>query len=428
MIITDKAQIKVVSFKEFDKLHLTTSDELECYELIESDLKLPADATFTRSSPAYLSDGTQVPANLPRFEQGKFGKAVMVEEGTVNAISNPSFESGLTGWSTSGAQVTIDTTKKWHGMQAAKLTANATNVSLYQRISVSPGQVWSVSAYIETLNLTGNYLFFKVQWFNNGVFVSQASAISVFGTSAMSRRIHNNLTVPTGVNQLHIEIQLPPGVLSGIAWVDAVQAEQKPYATSFIDGTRSPESLTIPGNVLNPQEGTVEFWVYPFNTVKTFDYDRLLFGSTGSRPGVFWCNINPNQQLRFVYDSNGVSVILTGGTVPNLSWSRITIRWNTSGVACFINGVLVASDPRLITAISGAVLHIGSYSTQYYANILIDDLRISNRARTDAEILAAYQSGQPLAADEWTTYKLDFDDKVRITTQGQIVCNELIEI
>jgi len=30
--------------------------------------------------------------------------------------------------------------------------------------------------------------------------------------------------------------------------------------------------------------------------------------------------------------------------------------------------------------------------------------------------------------DEWTTYKLDFDDKVRITTQGQIICNELIEI
>jgi hypothetical protein len=62
-----------------------------------------------------------------------------------------------------------------------------------------------------------------------------------------------------------------------------------------------------------------------------------------------------------------------------------------------------------------------------YINTLIDDLRISSIARTDEEIAAAYQSGQPLP-DEWTTYKLDFDDKVRITTQGQIICNELIEI
>jgi hypothetical protein len=71
---------------------------------------------------------------------------------------------------------------------------------------------------------------------------------------------------------------------------------------------------------------------------------------------------------------------------------------------------------------------IGSWLSKGYLNGLIDDLRISSRARTDEEILAAYASGQPLPADEWTTYKLDFDDKVRITTQGQIICNELIEI
>lgn len=43
--------------------------------------------TFSRSSPAYKSDGTQVAANQPRFEQGKFGKAILIEEGTTNLLS-----------------------------------------------------------------------------------------------------------------------------------------------------------------------------------------------------------------------------------------------------------------------------------------------------------------------------------------------------
>jgi len=42
----------------------------------------------------------------------------------------------------------------------------------------------------------------------------------------------------------------------------------------------------------------------------------------------------------------------------------------------------------------------------------IDDLRISNRARTDEEIAAAYQSGQPLPVDAWTTYKLTFNGSI----------------
>ena len=59
---------------------------------------MPADATFTRPTPAYLSDGTQVAANAPRFEQGKFGKAVMVEEGTTNLVVNGSIENNLSYW------------------------------------------------------------------------------------------------------------------------------------------------------------------------------------------------------------------------------------------------------------------------------------------------------------------------------------------
>ena len=52
------------------------------------------------------------------------------------------------------------------------------------------------------------------------------------------------------------------------------------------------------------------------------------------------------------------------------------------------------------------------YAGQHF-NGFFDDLRISGIARTDEEILAAYQSGQPLPVDEWTTWKADFENSLR---------------
>ena len=42
-------------------------------------------------------------------------------------------------------------------------------------------------------------------------------------------------------------------------------------------------------------------------------------------------------------------------------------------------------------------------------NTLIDDFRVSNRVRTDAEIQTLYQSNQPAPKDADTTLKLTFD-------------------
>jgi len=61
-------------------------------------IKTVAQPTFTRDSIAYKSDGSQVAVNVPRFEQGKFGQAVLVEEGTTNLNSDPCFKTGVSGW------------------------------------------------------------------------------------------------------------------------------------------------------------------------------------------------------------------------------------------------------------------------------------------------------------------------------------------
>ena len=44
-------------------------------------------AIFARSTPAYKQDGSQVAAGVPRHETGKYGQAIMVEEGTINLLT-----------------------------------------------------------------------------------------------------------------------------------------------------------------------------------------------------------------------------------------------------------------------------------------------------------------------------------------------------
>lgn len=460
MIITDKAQIKVASLKESDKLHLTTSDELECYELIESDLKLPADATFTRSSVAYLSDGTQVPANIPRFEQGKFGKAIMVEEGTTNLFTNPGWLDGtLTGWANySNGNATGIRTVELDSKYGYRLKLERTGGQPSDRFGISQNKTWSASGSSLTISV-----YFKVvsaeegaklriytdlfnpsntPYYGRGALVDLKTfkVTSVYSGKASVQALEDGWYYFTCTPS---ETDNSKGSI--FFWIEGGNAqiylawshvEAKPYATSFIDDTRSSEILTIPTTgVLNPQEGTVECWVYVPEFWKTGIPNWLRIWSIGASigAGMYILRYDPARGniIFAIYDNAGTAQNISVAK-PSVGWRFFVARWSVAEMALFIDGIKVGSivNPNLPSQFADSLFCIGHrpiYLTDQ-PNTLIDDFRISSRARTDEEILAAYQSGQPLPVDEWTTYKLDFDDKVRITTQGQIICNELIEI
>ena len=85
--------------------------------------------TFTRASVAYLSDGTKVEAGQPRFEVGKFGKGVLIEEGTTNLLTanQSSIETDTTGLvSQYSATITRDTTEHWNGSASLKVVTPGT--------------------------------------------------------------------------------------------------------------------------------------------------------------------------------------------------------------------------------------------------------------------------------------------------------------
>jgi hypothetical protein len=426
-----------------NKVRFTHDGKVICNGYITQDLRMPADATFTRPTPAYLSDGTQVAANAPRFEQGKFGKAVMVEEGTTNLVVNGSIENNLSYW-----YATNDISAGDNGV-VRRIVGDAAvgNACLEYEITNHPSwgffhndyNQYRTSPYFDTSKqytisfwakriLGSNIMHVKISDANGRNVVWSGGSFTLYDTWT---RYTFTFTPAIAGNQPVVFFNYYIAGQTGKCRIDGLQIEQQRYATSFIDGTRSAESLTIPtAGVLNPQEGTVECWAYvdPYIHKQGSDWN-MIFVVTDS---------NEANQLRFGYSrSSGkwhVKTTNSAGTAwyadftVSSGWHHFALTWNqsTTTAKMYVDGIIVAQETSApLPSAFASTARIGSWlGSMNVFNSLIDDLRISSRARSDAEILAAYQSGQPAPVDEWTTYKADFDEKIRFTHDGKVVCEK----
>jgi len=417
----------------------------------DGKLKLPNvnAPTFTRNSIAYKSDGSQVAVNVPRFEAGKFGQAIMVEEGTTNLNSAPFFKTGVSGWF-----VGTWTTLEWLSSEYNPFSKQNGVMRLYDNdgdkgycskvvsISNTPHTVSVLlkilKGNINNINVGGTIIYTDstytdYTWNDSNTTRYDMSAIFGQGVYKLVATITPNSSKT--ISKYEIRISHNSAVETELL-VYAIQLEQKPYATSFINGTRYPETLTIPtASVLNPQEGTVEFWWMPINQPAS-----TIVSQQTSPPifeiGTYW---QPNSLILWVYAGVGLRLLVRGNEATIWTgdwtiisgfnwyqlncWYHIALRWqNGNTFYVFVNGVkygpYVSSLP--LTSIAGNIMSLGKLNASSGgSNALFDDLRISSRARTDEEIAAAYQSGQPLPVDAWTTLKLDFNGD--LSTQSGVI-------
>lgn len=299
---------------------------------------------FTRNSIAYTSDGEQVAANVVRRERGKFGKAVLIEEGTANLLSS-AYSHGFT---------------------------SAVNVTV-------------VNGGTYTVSMTG----------------SGSIVLSGAGTGTVTA------TAPITITASGTTLTLTPTGDTG-----RVQVEAKAYATTWQIGgmARSPEILIVPTDgVLNPQEGTIEFWVkaqdlyikrrdiLEVNTADGSD-DRVVFGYNVTLSGLelYW---RPRYKRAYAINIPEIN--------PLTEWVHLGFRYQWNGVgydlAIIYNGQIIKTGVSSNGQMTNFYQAIIGGTSPSIDNILHDDFRISNIARSDAEIAEAYKSGMPLLADDWTT-------------------------
>jgi len=382
--------------------------------------------------------------NLPRFEQGKFGKAVMVEEGTENLV--PSL---------------VDFTLRDHGSNSLTVIddnmvistciaeGDTAFVATSPKVNVTEGEIYTFSFYAKANGLdeldgrpsAGDWRT-KINWYDgNNTLIAWDMLTDTILYEDWKRYIIT-AQAPTGAVKAEVKIG---GDSPNFSYVGAkvyfknIQFEQKPYATSFTDGTRAAETLTIPTEgVLNLQEGTIECWVYVNDLIKDNSAQRAIFSCIyqvgSSANNIILRHESSNWKAVITNESGQITNIVTADNLK-IGWHYFAIKWSPSEFVLFIDGIRVgsAANPYRPSSL-GAQAYVGSYTSSYgFINTLIDDLRISNRARTDAEILAAYQSNEPLPYDAYTTWLSRFDNNYglignssnQIPVSNGILCTNL---
>ncbi len=266
------------------------------------------------------------------------------------------------------------------------------------------GGIFSLGYTTKTINLTTEWQKFEWQ-----ITATATSTAAGFGIGPLS--------IPAGTT----------------VYAARPQLEQKPYATSFIDGTRSPESLTVPtAGVLNPQEGTVECWVYfpPGGKWSIAGQTSTIFwigsNSTGVAANQIYADVDNQGTLRLViYDNNANYKLIQTTSKITSGWHYLAYKWDSTGpLAICVDGVkqdttTISTGTGVCSSVERFALGFNGYDNARQINSLIDDLRISSRARTDAEISAAYTSGLSLAWDVDTTYLLSFDGNLNLPSIRQ---------
>lgn len=368
---------------------------------------------FSRASAAYQGDGRKVGVGVPRFETVDGRRGVLVEEATTNLVANPAFVQGLDGWARN-KDATLDHVvlggKSWCKVTSNQAGSTPGVLSGWIPVSANATYTFSLTGFVgqgaETVyayvngNVTSNVVWYRPS--------------SRLGTSP-SRKVE---TFNTGDNT-----KLRVGALwAGVAignWfeVTEVQLEAKPYATSFVDGTRATEYLTLPPlEVLELREGTFECWFQPEPAFWKDSWNRIIGHSTA---------MNRNEiELMRNFDSSGLAFAISNSAGGTLGWNKVSTKtslnvgtwyhvaavWSASQgrYAIYLDGVKENESPVSETYFPSATgtLAIGYHPNgQRWLNSPVAMCRIYRRALTDQEI-AAHAAGNIVATD---CYHYPFD-------------------
>ena len=163
----------------------------------------------------------------------------------------------------------------------------------------------------------------------------------------------------------------------------------------FLDGFDTLSYQTTDN--FNMSAGTIEFWVKPrWNSVSPFRRDFVTLGpASAPQLAVFRSVSGP---LRFVIGADDSEAGKAGGVVWNSNqWHYIAVTWTIPGrMIIYIDGIERANYPSsaqdLLSPLPGQ-LNVGSGGNRDTASVaVIDELRISDVARTPGEIAARYAS------------------------------------
>jgi len=426
-------------FRDFDNLYYNVrlmnaedlvftpvSMERESFalELLLESLYSPASPTFTRASIAYVS-AVQVAAGSPRYKAGKFDQGILIESGVTNLLSanQSSVETDTTGFAAfAGGAISRDTAEDWHGTASLKTITPGSVVNEGFRtssIGVTASQDYTASVYLKgsgTVRL-------NLQELDSGdVHIGATSAEDITLLSYWQRFTVTRLFGATGV-KARIRV-FTVGTAAITFYADGLQLEQREFYTSWQigDTARVDEALYIPNlGVSNLQEGTIDVWLNVNEASKKTSVTSTILSIQGISDGYIRFLHYTSAYWRLVL-SDGTTTkadLVSDGNTPD-GWHLFTVTYNKKyGRAnLYIDKILYGTiSDAVFPSNLTANMYLGSLSTGFMIDAVIDDVRVSSKERTATEI-SAYDLANPLPVDQWTTYKLAFEDNLNFSRYG----------
>ena len=381
-----------------------------------------------------------------------FGTAVTVENGVMNLLSpdQSSVGTDLTGFIELRATISRSAEWAWCGGHSLKVvtpgTAEFEGFQTSSR-SVIPSRTYCASAYV--LVPAGARMTFALAEWTAAAYVGETvfsfigtgipqrvSVTRTFGATGARARLQlttehsfiQALTVYADGMMIHEGAYPLSWHIGGKIWTLRTSAadnewwsvcwspERGLFVAVAADGTgnrvmtspdsvtldafRLSETLTIPtAGVLLPTAGTVEQRIYLLRAPDV--NEQFIFDGAGPVNQNLQVLVATNGKLTLRYGTGAATVEIQGALyMARGTWYAIAWRWSSAGVALLVNGAVVASSATAPSIEFGANAFFGSRADNtLHLDGLIDDLRISNRARTDAEILAGFNSNAPLPLD-----------------------------
>lgn len=350
-------------------------------------------------------------------------RGLVVEEGTVNLVTNPSIETDTTGYSgyDTGAVSQVSTYSLRGGYSLKCDTGAGTYAGLwYDGIAVAGATEYTLSFWIRTDTDFVGRLYITDQ--DDNAIVAAYNFGSVTGNW---QRFTKTFTTGAGDTSIKVRIGKNNDATDLNFYVDAVQCEQKAYATSYADGslgtgytwsgavhastsTRTATEVNLDAYAsLVSDNNTVSFRVI---LQVPHDYDDAW---DSNYPYVFNLYADADNSIGLTYDcvANRWYGTYEGGTVVRNVFDTtanftagdwidivVTVDVTNDELKLYVNGVLKDTNTDAITVSTGLVeWNLGTTRTgAWVGNFTFAECAVFDRVLTATEVAAEYALQRPL--------------------------------
>lgn len=328
------------------------------------------------------------------YRPGKFGKAVQVAEATTNLVANPSFEIDTNGYSCvniTGERVTADAVYGSACLHLYDATGGG-NKYLTCNFSLPAGTTYTFSFAIKS-KLNGGNAFVLIGGPGFSTIPLQ------FASPVWERK---GITFTTDAAGTYYFLLSYDACTGGDFWIDAVQLEQKSYATPYCDGSL----------------GTGHTWSgtpHASSSTRAIGYVYWSVDLGASHTILAWINVDALHALNNYFLGDGVSfslgiapsatvscyhngwVTFGAGSVTPGTWQQVAMVFDAaSNVATlYLDGNLLIATAVAPLSPSGTLI-TGIANESYQFNGLIDDLIILPYAASAQLIADLYAANRPV--------------------------------